>query len=273
MRALFRIAQEEVNKKFPDQKTTVVGGFYFLRFMCPALVVPDTYGLIAQKPSEKSRRSLILLSKVLQNLANSVEFGEKEAYMLKTNPFIMSNQASMYEFLDKLAAVSEEQAISKMKQPNITEDVLEKSLDTITTYLKRLKEKIRKQLGDEKKEFFEQMSSALEEYQTESVTIKETRKKLAPVVIVQNAPERGTSPTPGSVATTNQSNSPSTSHHSRSASNSNIITFVKEPLKAITMRARKKSISPEDEAPPPPVEEMEKIIFDYGREDKKNVVT
>jgi hypothetical protein len=46
MRGLFHIAQEEVQKKFPDQKTIVVGGFYFLRFLCPALVVPDSYGLI-----------------------------------------------------------------------------------------------------------------------------------------------------------------------------------------------------------------------------------
>ena len=46
MRALFKVSQEEVSYKFPEQKTIVVGGFYFLRFLCPALVVPDSYGLV-----------------------------------------------------------------------------------------------------------------------------------------------------------------------------------------------------------------------------------
>jgi hypothetical protein len=31
MRALFSITQVEVSKKFPDQRTSAVGGFYFLR--------------------------------------------------------------------------------------------------------------------------------------------------------------------------------------------------------------------------------------------------
>ena len=46
MRALFRVAQDEVKAKFPEQRTIVVGAFYFLRFLCPALVVPDSYGLV-----------------------------------------------------------------------------------------------------------------------------------------------------------------------------------------------------------------------------------
>jgi hypothetical protein len=82
MKALFHIASEEVIKKFPSAKMSTIGGFFFLRFLCPALVVPDGYGiiegrrkrvlrveakhLVVAKLSEKSRRSLILLSKILQ---------------------------------------------------------------------------------------------------------------------------------------------------------------------------------------------------------------
>jgi hypothetical protein len=153
----------------------------------------------SEKPSEKSRRSLILLSKVLQNLANSVEFGEKEAYMLKTNPFIMSNQKGMFEFLDALGVrnilywrslstqmmshtckVISEDVASQQMVSNISEETLEKGLDTIATFLKRLSEKIRKALGDEKKKQHEDMMAALEEYQKVAVEVKDYRKKNPP---------------------------------------------------------------------------------------------
>jgi GTPase-activator protein for Ras-like GTPase len=55
-------------------KQLVVGGFLFLRFICPAVVTPHRYGLTKSAPSPKAGRTLVLISKLLQNLANGVEF-------------------------------------------------------------------------------------------------------------------------------------------------------------------------------------------------------
>ena len=94
-----------------------------------------------------------MLSKVLQNLANSVEFGEKEAYMTKTNTFIMNNQTSMFEFLDKIADVSMNDAIQQM-QPHVTEAALVSGMDFLAINIKRLFVKISKHLGDSSKVTF-----------------------------------------------------------------------------------------------------------------------
>ena len=36
----------EVGKKFPDLCATAVGGFFFLRFVCPAIIAPEQYSLV-----------------------------------------------------------------------------------------------------------------------------------------------------------------------------------------------------------------------------------
>jgi Ras GTPase-activating protein 1 len=57
----------------------------------------------AETPSETAVRTLKLIAKALQNLANLVEFGVKEQFMTCVNPFIKNNKARMVEFLDKLS--------------------------------------------------------------------------------------------------------------------------------------------------------------------------
>lgn len=49
------------------------------------------------------RRSLVMVAKCLQNLANLVEFGGKEPYMEVVNPFILKNKERMVVFLDQLS--------------------------------------------------------------------------------------------------------------------------------------------------------------------------
>ena len=47
-----------------------------------------------------AKRSLTLVAKALQNLANLVEFGEKEAYMVFLNTFIIDNKKSLKAYVD-----------------------------------------------------------------------------------------------------------------------------------------------------------------------------
>ncbi|KAF2069629.1 hypothetical protein CYY_009056 [Polysphondylium violaceum] len=106
IRHILNHTQEKVEKKFNSMKTTVVGGFIFLRYICPAIVAPEVFGLISDVPSTDSRRGLVLVSKLLQNLANEMPFGVgiKEEFMLYLNDFISNNSNRIHSFFDQLAS-------------------------------------------------------------------------------------------------------------------------------------------------------------------------
>ncbi|XP_056643425.1 ras GTPase-activating protein 1 [Diorhabda sublineata] len=102
--------QKAVVAKWPDERfvrTRVVSGFIFLRLLCPALLNPRQFGLVSEQPSPSATRSLVMVAKCLQNLANLVEFGGKEPYMEVVNPFILKNKERMVVFLDQLSMVGD----------------------------------------------------------------------------------------------------------------------------------------------------------------------
>ncbi|KAI5797697.1 hypothetical protein EDC01DRAFT_36289 [Geopyxis carbonaria] len=96
-----------VTEKFPDAKYTAVGAFIFLRFFCPAIVSPDSEGLIDSVPSKEMRRGLMLVAKIIQNLANNVLFGAKESYMIPLNDFLTGNICQVITFLREISIAPE----------------------------------------------------------------------------------------------------------------------------------------------------------------------
>ncbi|KJZ78890.1 hypothetical protein HIM_01663 [Hirsutella minnesotensis 3608] len=98
-RNICSIISEAVSAKFPNAKYTAVGAFIFLRFICPAIVAPETEGLVSTTPTKEMRRGLLLIAKIIQNLANNVLFGAKEPYMFPLNPFLVSNINFVMSFL------------------------------------------------------------------------------------------------------------------------------------------------------------------------------
>nr|CAD7425858.1 unnamed protein product [Timema monikensis] len=102
--------QRAVVGKWPHERlvrTRVVSGFIFLRLLCPAILNPRQFNLISEPPPPMAARSLIMVAKCLQNLANLVEFGGKEQYMEVVNPFILKNKERMVVFLDQLSNLPE----------------------------------------------------------------------------------------------------------------------------------------------------------------------
>ncbi|KAJ6253597.1 neurofibromin [Anaeramoeba flamelloides] len=67
-----------VSKKFPNAKYIVLSSFLFLRFICPSIIVPEKMGITEKIPTKNSRNSLILISKIIQNIANRVHFKQRE---------------------------------------------------------------------------------------------------------------------------------------------------------------------------------------------------
>ncbi|XP_078420896.1 ras GTPase-activating protein 1-like [Cetorhinus maximus] len=110
LRYIYGCLQKSVQQKWPKNptmRTRVVSGFVFLRLICPAILNPRMFSIILDPPSSTAARTLTLVAKSLQNLANLVEFGAKEPYMEGVNPFIKNNKHRMIMFLDELGNVPE----------------------------------------------------------------------------------------------------------------------------------------------------------------------
>jgi GTPase-activator protein for Ras-like GTPase len=87
---------------------TSVSGFLFLRFFCPALLNPKLFGLLRDHPQPKAQRTLTLIAKSLQALANLSNFGQKEAWMEPMNRFLTSHRQGVKDFIDSVCAVPAE---------------------------------------------------------------------------------------------------------------------------------------------------------------------
>lgn len=116
-----------LQRKYPEATNqavcTLIGGFFFLRFINPAIVTPKSYMLIDGTPAENPRRTLtyvcrvssrhlllmlmpLQIAKMLQNLANKPSYA-KEPYMAKLQPFIEENKDDVNKFLLDLCEVQD----------------------------------------------------------------------------------------------------------------------------------------------------------------------
>nr|XP_019002804.1 IQ domain-containing GTPase activating protein [Kwoniella mangroviensis CBS 8507]OCF66265.1 IQ domain-containing GTPase activating protein [Kwoniella mangroviensis CBS 8507] len=97
-------------RKYPDASDasicSLIGGFFFLRFINPAIVTPQAYMLVDGVPAKHPRRTLTLIAKMLQNLANKPSYA-KEQYMMSLNPFVENNKVRMNQFLNALCEVGD----------------------------------------------------------------------------------------------------------------------------------------------------------------------
>ncbi len=145
---MYVCARAQVGSKFNEMATyRAMGGFYFLRLICPALMAPQAFGLLDEPPHEVpppnpirlkrchgnslvcvhvrcvrvrcvrvrcvecvectqvAMRAFVLVSKVLQMIANGLSFSDKtsEAYMRDMNPFLDAHQNDVVAFFRAVA--------------------------------------------------------------------------------------------------------------------------------------------------------------------------
>jgi hypothetical protein len=103
---------------WPESKFAALGAFIFLRsvfhlskpnganilcsFISPAIVAPEIVDVaVPRDDGGVIRRGLMVIAKVMQNLANNIFFG-KEAHMVCLNPFLTDNITNVTRYLSEV---------------------------------------------------------------------------------------------------------------------------------------------------------------------------
>eukprot|EP01006_Ploeotia_vitrea_P057112 TRINITY_DN68152_c2_g1_i2.p1 TRINITY_DN68152_c2_g1~~TRINITY_DN68152_c2_g1_i2.p1 ORF type:complete len:1110 (+),score=516.17 TRINITY_DN68152_c2_g1_i2:340-3330(+) len=112
-----------VGERFPDAVPLSVSSFFFLRFLCPAIVAPEHFGIVQRLPQKKKTRVsrfLLLITKTLQSLANRAYRSAqdtdddsrapifKEDYMARMEPFVLANQQRVVDFLAEMCHLEDD---------------------------------------------------------------------------------------------------------------------------------------------------------------------
>jgi hypothetical protein len=132
-RAICSILKEIVEPKFPDGANVAIAGFLVLRLINPALVVPDADGLniLSKEKTAEARRGLLLVSKLIQNLANQVDF-KKEEFMITFNPFVAEKFAVMEDFFLECASPSKPKASDLKPSLDVSPQLFNESLQIVS---------------------------------------------------------------------------------------------------------------------------------------------
>ncbi|KAF5375031.1 hypothetical protein D9758_000282 [Tetrapyrgos nigripes] len=124
MRQIFGAVRELVEKRFANSAPTLdhnkdlpwqsVSAFCFLRFIVPAILHPHLFGLTPGLPSLPVQRSLTLIAKVIQSMANLNANVQKEEFMRGVKDFLQDSRPAMIDYLVVVSKPSKDLRYAKV---------------------------------------------------------------------------------------------------------------------------------------------------------------
>ncbi|EGD77043.1 hypothetical protein PTSG_07384 [Salpingoeca rosetta] len=102
IRNLCRSRFEGVNR---DVIYSHVGGFFLLRYINPAIVSPEAFGIVHRKPSSYTRKTLTQIAKLLQNIANNT--ANRTVLMTILRPYVQQQRAQLNALFDDICDVDD----------------------------------------------------------------------------------------------------------------------------------------------------------------------
>lgn len=96
---------------------TSVSGFLFLRFLCPAILNPKLFGLLRDHPKPRAQRTLTLIAKTIQALANLNISSKKETWMEPMTEFLQKQRQPFKDFADAVCAIPAESTSTSTSVP------------------------------------------------------------------------------------------------------------------------------------------------------------
>lgn len=106
-----RAISSAVEETFPLYVYVAVGSFVFLRFFCPALVSPESEGIM-EIPEASYKRPLITLAKVIQSLANGSDNVVRWPALESQSRFLEECRTRIFEFLKDICNSQRDVSIS-----------------------------------------------------------------------------------------------------------------------------------------------------------------
>lgn len=136
IRESLRVLKKSVNAKFGN-KDNVVGVVLFLRFLCPTILQPASFGITAEPLSMEVIKVLLPIAKLLQCIANEMyENKILDTSNEKIIKFISDNVAPLKDFTKRLTNKQEINAIKKIiKLPVFRDEDKNTALQNIAEYI------------------------------------------------------------------------------------------------------------------------------------------
>lgn len=142
LRDIFYHIQNEVQKKFPNERTvkfTGVSSFLFLRFICPAILGPKLFDMASDHPPPKVSSNLTQIAKILQRIANMgpTSPNQDDPIIEERENFIEMNKQSMKSFLNIIsnqkaqASIFNPASIDLQQELSHMQEHCEKNIDKI----------------------------------------------------------------------------------------------------------------------------------------------
>jgi len=120
LREILRYVRDVTVKKWPNEPnidTCVVTNLLFLRFYCPAIIEPSVHGISEERPVA-AEKTLMLVSKVLMNLANLRKKMKTQEDDEFAKDFLTANVPEMKKYINKVLANQSEDPTPVMKVQN-----------------------------------------------------------------------------------------------------------------------------------------------------------